>query len=124
MGRFVTNPTGFSADCARENGQCAVVRDNFFFLDDGEEPAAVAYLQERCGYVVIIPDVANADHALLYHTSCQRMTDVVSQIFRDSLEAPAKLPQHFSEMTVGELHRRRVTIPYDDCKLRVEGFSF
>jgi hypothetical protein len=101
-----------------------VVRENIIFLDDGAEPAAIARLQERCGHVVIIPDAASGGQAFLYHTSCQRMTDVVRQIFEDALEAPASLPQHFSEMTVGELHRRRVNIPYDDCKLMVEGFDF
>jgi hypothetical protein len=124
MSHFVTNPINFSVECVREDGQCMVVIDNILFLDDGEESAAIAYLQEKCGHVVIIPDTSNKGQVLLYHTSCQRMTDVVNQIFQDSLEAPASLPQHFSEMTVGELHRRCVTIPYDDCKVRVQAFSF
>jgi len=124
MSCFVSNPVDFSAECAREHGQCVVVRENFLFLDDGRESAAIARLQEKCAHVVIIPDASNKRQALLYHNSCQRMTDVVSQIFQDSLEAPTSLPQHFSEMTVGELHRRCVTIPYDDCKVAVEGFSF
>lgn len=124
MSRFVTNPTGFSADCAREQGECTVERENIVFLDDGEEPAAIARLQERCGRVVIIPDATSRGQAFLYHTSCQRMTDVVRQIFEDALESPASLPQHYSEMTVGELHRRRLNIPYDDCKRKVDGFGF
>jgi hypothetical protein len=124
MSHFVTNPVDFSAECLRENGQCVVVRENILFLDDGKEPAAIAHLQMKCGYVAIIPDTSNEGQALLFHTSCQRMTDVVRQIFQDSLEAPATLPQHDSEMTVGELHRRRVTLPYDECKIKVEEFSF
>jgi hypothetical protein len=106
MSHFVTNPINFSVECVREDGQCMVVIDNILFLDDGEESAAIAYLQEKCGHVVIIPDTS------------------VNQIFQESLEAPASLPQHFSEMTVGELHRLCVTIPYDDCKVRVQAFSF
>jgi fibrillarin-like rRNA methylase len=124
MSDFVTNPIEFSAECVRDNGQCVVDRKNIIFLDDAKESAAIAQVQEKCGYVVIIPDTSNQGQALLYHTSCQRMTDVVSQIFQDSLQAPVSLPQQFSEITVGELHRRRVTLPYDDCKLRVAGFSF
>ncbi len=62
--------------------------------------------------------------ALLYHTSCERMTDVVKQIFQDCLESPVSLPQFNSEMSIGELHRQRVTISYDDCKARVKGFRF
>jgi hypothetical protein len=34
------------------------------------------------------------------------------------------LPQSNFEMTIGELHCRRVTISYDDCMERVEGFRF
>ena len=124
MSPFVANPVDFSADCARENGQCVVVREQFLFLDDGKEQAAIAHLQTKCGHVVIIPDASDKGRALLYHTGCGRMTDVVNQIFQDDLEAPASLPQYASEMTVGELHRRCVTIPYDDCKAKVEGFSF
>ena len=124
MSNFVANPINFSLECVRESGQCTVVRENILFLDNAKEPAAIAHLQETCGYVVIIPDASNEEQAWLYHTSCQRMTDVVSQIFQDSLQAPASLPQHFSEVTVGELYRRCVTIPYDDCKVKVEGFGF
>ncbi len=124
MSQFVENPTDFSAECVRQNGRCIVVRDNILFLDDGKELAAVDHLQSKCGYVVIIPDMSYKGKALLYHTSCQRMTDVVEQIFQDCLEAPVSLPQHASEMTLGELHRRCVTISYDDCRARVEGFGF
>ena len=123
MNQFVQNSTEFSAECRWQNGLCTVVRENIVFLNDGQEISAVDHLQWKCGHVVIIPDTSNKGQALLYHTSCQRMTDVVSQIFQNSLEAPASLPQHYSEMTVGELHRRCVTIPYDDCKAKVEGFS-
>jgi hypothetical protein len=124
MSQFVKNPTDFSAECLRENGQCTVVRENVLFLDNGDELVAIDRLQWRCGYVVIIPDMSYKGKALLYHTSCQRMTDVVNQIFQDCLEAPVSLPQHHSEMSLGELHRRCVSIPYDECKVRVEGFGF
>lgn len=124
MSQFVENPTDFSADCLRQDGRCAVVRENFLFLDDGQELAAVDHLQWKCGHVVIVPDVSYKGRALLYHTSCQRMTDVVKQIFPDCLEAPVSLPQGASEMTIGELHRRCVNISYDDCRVRVEGFGF
>ena len=124
MSQFVENPTDFSAECRWQNGRCAVARENIVFLDDGNELAAVDHLQWRCGYVVIIPDMSYKGKALLYHTSCQRMTDVVKQMFQDCLEAPVSLPQHASEMTLGELHRRCVTISYDDCRVRVEGFEF
>ena len=59
MSEFITNPIDFSAECARDNGQCVVVRQNILFLDDGEEPAAIAHLQMKCGHVVIIPDTSN-----------------------------------------------------------------
>ena len=124
MTQFVENYTDFSAECRREDGQCAVVRENILFLDDGNELTAVDRLQWKCGYVVIIPDMSDEGNALLYHTSCQRMTDMVKQIFPDCLEAPVRLPQRASEMSLGELHRRGVTIPYDDCRARVEGFGF
>ncbi len=124
MSDFVKNPIDFSTDCVRESGLCTVVRDNILFLDDGEESAAIAHLQKRCGHIVIIPDTSNTGQAVLYHTSCQRMADVVGQIFQDSLQAPASLPHRFPEMTVGELHRRRVAIGYDACKATVEAFIF
>lgn len=124
MSRFVENPTDFAADCVRQNGQCAVLRENFLFLDDGDEFAAVNQLQRKCGHVVIIPDASTEGRALLYHTSCQRMTDAVSQIFQGHLSAPASLPPHASsEMTMGELYRRRVAISYDHCRAKVEGFG-
>ena len=124
MSQFVENPTDFSAECRLQNGRCMVVRENIIFLDDGNQLAAVDHLQWKCGYVVIIPDVSYKGKALLYHTSCQRMTDVVKQIFQDCLEAPVSFPQRASEMTLGEMHRRCVTISYDDCRVRVEGFGF
>jgi hypothetical protein len=124
VSRFVENSTQFSADCARQNGRCRVVRENILFLDDGKELAAVDQLQKKCGHVVVIPDVSFKGKALLYHTSCERMSDVVSQIFRDCLESPERLPQSNAEMTVGVLHRRSVTISYDECKAKVDGFSF
>ncbi len=124
MSRFVENPTDFAADCVRQNGQCAVVRENFLFLEDGNESAAVNQLQRKCGHVVIIPDASAKGRALLYHTSCQRMTDAVSQIFQGHLSAPASLPHASSEMSMGELYRRRVAISYDHCRAKVEGFGF
>lgn len=124
MNQFVQNPNDFSAVCGFQDGQCDVVRENILFMDDGEEIAAVDQLQRKCGSVVIIPDLAREGKALLYHTSCQRMTDVAKQIFRDCLEAPVSLPQFASEMTLGELHRRRLAIPYEDCRARVDRFDF
>ena len=124
MSQFVENSTHFAADCVRQDGHCRVVRENILFLDDGKELAAVDQLQRKCGHVVIIPDMSLKGKALLYHTSCERMTDVVNQIFQDCLESPVSLSQFNSEMTVGELHRRGVTISYADCRARVEGFRF
>jgi hypothetical protein len=121
--RFVENSADFSACCLPENGRCQVVRENILFIDDGTEPAAVEHLQRKCEHVVIIPDMSHKERALLYHTSCQRMTDVVKQIFRDCLEAPVSFPQRASEITLGEMHRRCVTISYDDCRERVEDFG-
>ena len=82
MSQFAENPTDFSAECRRQDGRCAVVRENVIFLDGGTELDAVDHLQWRCGYVVIIPDMSYKGKALLYHTSCQRMTDVVKLIFQ------------------------------------------
>ena len=124
MSQFAENYTDFSAECLRQDGQCTVDRENVLFLDDGNELAAVDRLQWKCGSVVIIPDMSSEGKALLYHTSCQRMTDVVKQIFQDCLEAPVRLPQRPSEMSLGEMHRRCVTISYDECRVRVEGFGF
>jgi hypothetical protein len=124
MSQFAENPTDFSVACRRDDGRCAVVRENVVFLDDGTELDAVDRLQWKCGYVVIIPDMSYEGKALLYHTSCQRMADAVQRIFRDCLEAPVSLPQHASEMSLGELHRRSVTLSYDDCRARVDGFGF
>lgn len=123
MSSFLKNPTDFAADCACQNGQCEIFRESFLFLDDANELAAVSQLQTKCGFVVIIPD-ARKERALLYHTSCQRMTDAVKQIFEHHLEAPASVSQGTSEMTIGELHRRCVTISYDHCKARIAGFDF
>jgi hypothetical protein len=124
MSQFVQNPVHFAADCVRPDGRCLVVRENFLFLNDGKELSAVDYLQSKCGHVVIIPDRSHKGKALLYHTSCQRMADVVNQIFPDCLEAPVRLPQAAPEMTVGELHRRSVAISYDDCRARIDDFDF
>lgn len=124
MSRFVENPTDFAADCVRQEGQCAVVQENFLFLDDGDEFAAVDQLQRKCGHVVIIPDASADGRALLYHTSCQRMTDAVSQIFQGHLGAPTSVPHASSEMMIGELYRRRVAISYDRCRAKVEGVGF
>ena len=124
MSQFVENPTDFAMDCLQQNGGCNVVRENILFLEEGQEHAAVDYLRWKCGYVVVIPDMSRKGQALLYHTSCQRMTDVVKQIFQDCLEAPASMPQRASEMTIGEVHRRCVNISYDDCRARVEDFRF
>jgi hypothetical protein len=124
VSHFVENSVQFAAECVRRNGQCRVVRENILFLDDGKELAAVDQLQRKCGHVVIIPDVSLKDKALLYHTSCDRMTDVVNQIFEGCLEPPVRLPQFNSEMTIGELHRRGIDISYADCRARVEGFRF
>ncbi|MFA5914246.1 MAG: hypothetical protein WC830_11885 [Burkholderiales bacterium] len=124
MSQFIENSTQFAADCVRQHGQCQVVRESVLFLDDGNELAAVDQLQRNCGHVVITPDRAVNGKALLYYTSCERMTDVVNQIFQDCLESPVRLPQFNSEMTIGELYRRRVTISYADCRARIEGFCF
>ena len=124
MSQFVENSTDFGAECLRHKGRCKVVRENILFLDNGNELAAVDHLQWKCWDVVIVPDMSYQEKVLIYHTSCQRMTDVVKQVFQDCLEVPVSLPQRTSEMTVGELHRRCATISYADCRLRVEGFSF
>lgn len=124
MSQFVENSIHFAADCVRQNGQCRVMRENILFLSDGNELAAVDQLQRKCGHVVIIPDASAKGKALLYHTSCERMNDVVRQIFRNSLGSPVRLPQFNAEMSMGELHRRGVSISYDDCRARVKGFRF
>ena len=124
MNQFVKNPTDFSEACRLHDGQCEVVRENILFLDDGEELDAVDNLQRKCGSVVIVPDPSQEGQALLYHTSCQRMTDAVKQIFEERLEAPVRLPQHVAELSLGELHRRAVALSYDDCRARVEAFGF
>ncbi|NDP47387.1 MAG: hypothetical protein GZ085_03170 [Sulfuriferula multivorans] len=124
MSKYVENPIHFAAACVPTSGQCAIDRENILFLDDGKEHMAIDLLQRKCGSVVIIPDTSNKGQSLLYHTSCDRMTDVVNQLFQDHLEPPASFPQPASEMMVGELQRQCVTLSYDDCKRKVEGFSF
>jgi hypothetical protein len=124
MSRFIENPVHFAADCVRQDGRCLVSRENIIFLKDGQELAAVDQLQRKCGNVVIIPDAVHKDMALLYHTSCGRMTDAVCQIFHDCLGVPVSLPQSAAEMTVGELCCRSVAISYGDCFARVEAFDF
>lgn len=125
MSRFIDNPTDFSAECTCKGGRCVVARENFLFLDDGNELAAVGRLQTRCGHIVITPDASRKGHAMLYHTSCLRMTDVVTQIFSNHLGAPATLPHAASpEMTMGALYRRSVAMPYDRCRAQVEDFAF
>jgi hypothetical protein len=124
MSPFVDNPVDFAVDCVCHGGRCVVARENVLFLDDGEEVTAIDWLQNRCGHVVVIPDRSNEARAWLYHTSCQRMTDVVERIFAGCLTGPVSLPQPSSEMTVGEMHRRGVTIAYAECLARVNRFSF
>jgi len=124
MSKFLKNPTDFAADCACRDGKCEILLDNFLFLDDADELAAVSQLQTKCGFVVIIPDASSKERALLYHTSCQRMTDVVKLIFGHHLEEPSSLPRAAPEMTIGELYRRCVTISYDYCRAKVANFNF
>ena len=124
MSKFIENSTDFAAECACRGGQCSIGRENFLFLDDGSELAAVSRLQAKCGYVVIVPEGQGSEQALLYHTSCCRMTDVVTQIFRDDLGAPSSLAQPSPEMSLGALYRRRVAMPYARCRAHVERFSF
>jgi hypothetical protein len=121
VSRFVDNSVEFAAECKYRGGHCAVLRKNILFLDDAREIAAVDCIQAKCGHVVIIPDSSGA---LLYHTSCARMTDVVNQIFPDCLGAPVSLPYAAPEMSVGELQRHHVGIPYVDCQARVRDFDF
>ena len=124
LSQFVENSVQFAAECVRQNGQCSVVRENILFLDEGKELDAVDRLQRKCGHVVIIPDMSLKGKSLLYHTSCERMSDVVDQIFQGCLESPVSLPQSNPEMSLGELQRRRIGISYDECKARVEDFHF
>jgi hypothetical protein len=124
MPRFADNPVHFSADCTRHEGRCAIDRKNFLFLEDGQEISAIDRLQNRCGYVVLVPDSANPRGAWLYHTSCPRMADVVEQVFSGCLSASQSVPQRTSEMSVGETHRRCVTLSYADCIARVNRFAF
>lgn len=124
MGIFIRNSTDFAADCARTHGECVVARENILLLDSAQEHIAIDHLQRKCGSVVIIPDLHDAAHAWLYHTSCERMGDVVERIFNGHLHAPSSVARPSAEMVLGELHRRRVALPYADCKARVEGFDF
>jgi hypothetical protein len=124
MPRFADNPVHFAADCSRHGGRCAIGRENFLFLDDGQEIAAIDQLQNKCGYVVFVPDPSDRRRAWLYHTSCPRMSDVVEQIFSGCLTASESVPQRTSEMSVGETLRRRLTLSYTDCLARVNRFAF
>ncbi len=124
MNQFVQNSIDFSVECQRHNGLCEISRKNILFLDDGNELDAVSRLQLNCGHVVVIPVLSNKNEAMLYHTGCQRMTDVVRQIFQDNLKTPVSLPLGDPEMTLGELHRHSLVIPYDDSKARVARFNF
>ncbi len=124
MDQFRENRTDFSVECQHQDGQCEMIRENILFLGEENELAAVERLQMKCGYVVITPDMSHKGKALLYHSSCQRMTDVVTRIFEDCLEAPASFAQPISELTLGELYRRSVTISYDDCRVKVDDFRF
>jgi hypothetical protein len=124
MSKFIKNSIQFSADCVQDNGLCKVDLDNFLFIDDGKELAAIDRLERECGKVVVIPDSSNKGQAFLYYTSCERMSDAVNQIFQDHLEAPASVSRLDAEMTLGELLRRSVTMSYDDCRAKVKGFSF
>jgi hypothetical protein len=122
MGHFAANPTDFSVACAQRAGHCTIARENFRFLD--QEQAAVSDLQMECGHVVIVPDRSNQGRAFLYHTSCQRMGDLVDQMFGQHLEAPRTLQQHGPEMTLGDLQCQRVDVSVDDCRAIVERFRF
>ena len=124
MSKYVENPIHFAADCVQTSGQCAVLRDNIVFLDQGNDLAAIDLLQRKCGTVAIMPDASNTAQAVLYRTSCDRMTDLVEQLFEHHLQDPTTFAQPASEMMVGELHRQSVTLSYDECKARVAGFNF
>ncbi len=124
MSTFVQNPTHYSADCLIDNGFCTVNLENFLFLDDGKESAAIDQLEKKCGKVVLIPDVLNGENAFLYHTGCERMSDVVSQIFHDSLHSKSSVARLDLEMTIGEIYRQSVAMPYSDCKQKIKSFSF
>jgi len=124
VNQFVQNSTDFSVECQRHNGLCEISRENILFLDDGNEYDAVNHLQLKCGHIVVIPVLSNKSEAMLYHTGCQRMTDVVRQIFQDNLKTPVSLPLCDAEMMLGELHRHSLVISFDDSKARVESFSF
>jgi hypothetical protein len=123
MSRFVESPTDFAAECKCRGGRCTIARENFLFLDDGNELAAISRLQDRCGYVVVMPGAAATGQALLYHTSCRRMTDVVGQIFEADLGAPSSLPRTSPEMTLGTLYRRSLNLSYDRCRTKVNTFD-
>ncbi len=124
MNQFVQNSTDFSVECQRHSGLCEISQENILFLDDGNEDDAVNRLQLECRYIVVIPVLSSKNEAMLYHTGCHRMTDVVRQIFQDNLKLPVSLPQYDLEMTLGELHRHSLVISYSDSKARVERFSF
>ena len=111
-------------DCAYKKWTVQRHHKNFRFLDYEQEITAIDCLLKKCRHVVITPDQSSQGQALLHHTSCARMADVVNKIFADRLETPASLPHGASEMTVGELHRRSVTLPDDDCRERISRFGF
>jgi hypothetical protein len=121
---YVKNSREFAADCAATDGQCPIAREDIIFLDNDREDTAIGHLQRKCGNVVILRDTVIPTQSWLYHTSCERMTDVARQIFLERLEEPAHIPQPASEMTVGQVHRRRIALPYDECRAKVAAFSF
>lgn len=123
MTRFVENPVDFAADCVRQDGKCAVVRENFLFIDNGNELLAVDKLLRKCGHVVIIPDGTGESQSILYHTSCQRMSDALNQIFPNALGNPTGLPHASQEMSVGEFFCRKVAMPYERCRKTVDSFG-
>ncbi len=124
MGNFVQNSSQFSADCVKDNGLCLITPAHFLFLGDSREDEAIAELQRECGNIVLIPDATNQERTLLYHMSCERITDVVQQIFQDALEAPVTVSHLDAEMTLGELCRRPVVLPYEECRQKVDAYSF
>ena len=124
MHLYLQNSIDFSAECASTNGQCEIGRDNILFLNDGREDVAVHHLQIRCGNVVIVPDSSNNRHSWMFHTSCQRMTDAVTQIFEGDLQPPASVARPISELTVGEVQRQGINLSVDECRAKVDSFSF
>ena len=124
MPTYLRNATDFSVDCTVTDGHCTVVRENIHFVDDPQESTAVALLQRQCGNVVITPDPVDDTRACLYLTSCARMGDVVEQIFSGCLQAPTPIAAPSSEMSIGQLQRRRLNLSYAWCQARVKAFAF